>query len=115
MKKKSRQGAALVYVITVTAVLMILVTGLVFLAGINLHSSQTSLAARQAYLDAKSAVEYGRAYVSLYAQQEKQQAENGMTLKGLRPPAEQMFTTLTKRRQSPPHKREIYRHSLEFT
>lgn len=81
MKKKSRQGAALVYVITVTAVLMILVTGLVFLAGINLHSSQTSLAARQAYLDAKSAVEYGRAYVSLYAQQEKQQAENGMTLK----------------------------------
>ena len=63
MKTGSKRGAALAYVIVVSAALMILASALVFSAKFNLDSATNSLEGRQAYLDAKSAIEYGRAYV----------------------------------------------------
>ncbi|MBE6831012.1 MAG: hypothetical protein E7519_12475 [Ruminococcaceae bacterium] len=63
MKTGSKRGAALAYVIVVSAALMILASALVFSAKVNLDSATNSLESRQAYLDAKSAIEYGRAYV----------------------------------------------------
>ena len=63
MKTGSKRGAALAYVIVVSAALMILASALVFSAKFNLDSATNSLESRQAYLDAKSAIEYGRAYV----------------------------------------------------
>ncbi|MBW7571555.1 hypothetical protein [Caproiciproducens faecalis] len=63
MKTGSKRGAALAYVIVTSAVLMILATALVFSAKVNLDSATNSREGRQAYLDAKSAIEYGRAYV----------------------------------------------------
>ncbi|WP_444659600.1 hypothetical protein ACRQV7_04330 [Caproiciproducens sp. R2] len=63
MKTGSKRGAALAYVIVVSAALMILASALVFSAKFNLDSATDSLEGRQAYLDAKSAIEYGRAYV----------------------------------------------------
>lgn len=63
MKTGSKRGAALAYVIVVSAALMILATALLFSAKQNLDLSKNSLEGRQAYLDAKSAIEYGRAYV----------------------------------------------------
>jgi hypothetical protein len=64
MKAGSKRGAALAYVIIVSAALLILAAALVSVAQFNLTSSQTSLEGRQAYLDAKSAIEYGKAYVN---------------------------------------------------
>nr|WP_319487381.1 hypothetical protein [uncultured Caproiciproducens sp.] len=63
MKTASRRGAALAYVIVVSAVLMILAAALIFSAKFNLDFSKNGLEGRQAYLDAKSAIEYGRSYV----------------------------------------------------
>ncbi|MGX8700253.1 hypothetical protein [Caproiciproducens sp.] len=63
MKTGSKRGAALAYVIVVSAALMVLAAALVFSAKFNLDFAANSLEGRQAYLDAKSAIEYGRAYV----------------------------------------------------
>jgi hypothetical protein len=63
MKANSKRGAALAYVIVVSAALLILASALVSVAQYNLTSSQNSLEGRQAYLDAKSAIEYGKAYI----------------------------------------------------
>jgi len=63
MKSGSKRGAALAYVIVITAALMILAAALVSAAKFNIDYSQNSLEGRQAYLDAKSAIEYGRAYL----------------------------------------------------
>lgn len=65
MKTGSKRGAALAYVIVITAALLILAAALISMAKFNLDASQNSLEGRQAYLDAKSAIEYGRAYLSL--------------------------------------------------
>lgn len=65
MKTGSKRGAALAYVIVITAALLILAAALVSIAKFNVDASQTSLEGRQAYLDAKSAIEYGRMYLSL--------------------------------------------------
>jgi len=65
MKTGSKRGAALAYVIVITAALLILAAALISIAKFNLDASQNSLEGRQAYLDAKSAIEYGRAYLSL--------------------------------------------------
>ncbi len=65
MKTGSKRGAALAYVIVITAALLILAAALISTAKFNLDASQNSLEGRQAYLDAKSAIEYGRAYLSL--------------------------------------------------
>ncbi len=59
----SKRGAALAIVVVVTAALLILSAALVSSASFNLSYSQNSLQDRQAYLDAKSAIEFGRAYV----------------------------------------------------
>jgi hypothetical protein len=61
---KSKRGVALAYVIVVTAALLVLVVGFVALTEYNLNASQTSLEGRQAYLDARSAIEFGRAYLA---------------------------------------------------
>ncbi len=63
MKSGSKRGAALAYVIVITAALMILAAALVSAAKFNIDYSQNSLEGRQAYLDAKSAIEYGKAYL----------------------------------------------------
>jgi hypothetical protein len=65
MKTGSKRGTALAYVIVITAALLILAAALISTAKFNLDASQNSLESRQAYLDAKSAIEYGRAYLSL--------------------------------------------------
>ncbi len=63
MSVGSKRGAALAIVVVVTAALLILSAALVSSASFNLSYSQNSLQDRQAYLDAKSAIEFGRAYV----------------------------------------------------
>lgn len=63
MKTGSKRGAALVYVIVISAALLILAAGLLAAAKYNVDASQNSLESRQAYLDAKSAIEFGRAYL----------------------------------------------------
>ncbi|MBE6822862.1 MAG: hypothetical protein E7518_07180 [Ruminococcaceae bacterium] len=70
MRASSKRGAALAYAIMVTAALLILAAGLISVAGANLNASQNSLESRQAYLDAKSAIEYGRAYLANYPEKE---------------------------------------------
>ncbi|MFZ2538243.1 MAG: hypothetical protein WAX04_05030 [Oscillospiraceae bacterium] len=64
MKLKSKRGIALSYVIVITAVLLILASALFSVAKFNLDYTQNSLEGRQAYLDAKSAIEYGKAYLA---------------------------------------------------
>lgn len=66
MKTGSRRGAALAYVIVISAALMILAAGLLTAATFNVDASQNSLEGRQAYLDAKSSIEFGRAYLKLH-------------------------------------------------
>ena len=66
MRSHSKRGAALAYVIVITAALLVFAAALFSVAGANLNASQNSLESRQAYLDAKSAIEYGRAYLALY-------------------------------------------------
>lgn len=61
---KSKRGAALAYVIVVTAALLVLAAAFIALAEYNLNASQTSLEGRQAYLDARSAIEFGKAYLA---------------------------------------------------
>lgn len=61
---KSKRGVALAYVIVVTAALLVIATAIVALANYNLNVSQNSLEGRQAYLDARSAIEFGRAYLT---------------------------------------------------
>lgn len=63
MKTVSKRGAALAIVIVVSAAILILSAALVSAAVYNVSSSQNSLEGRQAYLEAKSAIEYGKAYV----------------------------------------------------
>lgn len=63
MKTGSKRGAALAYVIVITAALLILAAGLLAAAKYNVDASQNGLESRQAYLDAKSAIEFGRAYL----------------------------------------------------
>lgn len=61
---KSKRGVALAYVIVITAALLVVAAAFVSIAAYNLSASQNSLESRQAYLDAKSAIEYGRAYLA---------------------------------------------------
>lgn len=63
MKTGSRRGAALAYVILISAAMLILAGGLFAAAKYNVDASTNSLESRQAYLDAKSAIEFGRAYL----------------------------------------------------
>ncbi|MCY1714425.1 hypothetical protein [Caproiciproducens galactitolivorans] len=63
MKIKSKRGAALAYVIIITAVMMVLASALILTAKANLEYTKNSLEGRQAYLDAKSAIEYAKAYL----------------------------------------------------
>ncbi len=65
MKPNSKRGVALAYVIVITAVLLILAAALISTAKFNMDSSTNSLEGRQAYLDAKSAIEFGREYLSV--------------------------------------------------
>ena len=74
MKSQSKKGVALVYAIITAILLMLLVAALVAAATFNLRQSRTSLTSRQAYLDAKSAMNYSRAYLKLYAGQEQKMA-----------------------------------------
>jgi hypothetical protein len=64
MRFGSKRGAALAIVIVVSAALLILAAALVSVAKFDLDYAQNSLESRQAYLDAKSAIEYGKAYVT---------------------------------------------------
>lgn len=66
MKTKSKRGAALAYIIILTAVMMVLASALVFTAKYNLEYTKNNLESRQAYLDAKSAIEYAKAYLVKY-------------------------------------------------
>lgn len=61
---KSKRGVALAYVIVVTAALLVVAAAIAALATYNLSVSQNSLEGRQAYLDARSAIEFGRAYLA---------------------------------------------------
>jgi Type II secretory pathway, component PulK len=70
MKSHSKRGAALAYVIVITAALLVFAAALFSVAGANLNASQNSLEGRQAYLDAKSAIEYGRAYLALHSDED---------------------------------------------
>ncbi len=65
MESNSKRGAALAYAIVITAALLVFASALISVAQFNLSASQNSLEGRQAYLDAKSAIEYGRAYLKL--------------------------------------------------
>ncbi|HEX2939195.1 MAG TPA: hypothetical protein VHO66_09820 [Ruminiclostridium sp.] len=64
MKAGSKRGAALAIVIVVSAAILILSAALISAAAHNISSTQNGQEGRQAYLDAKSAIEYGKAYVS---------------------------------------------------
>lgn len=64
MNVASKRGAALAIVIVVSAAIMILSAALVSTAVYNTDSAQNSLEGRQAYLDVKSVIEYGKAYVN---------------------------------------------------
>ncbi len=64
MKAGSKRGAALAIVIIVSAAILILSAALISAAAYNISSTQNGQEGRQAYLDAKSAIEYGKAYVS---------------------------------------------------
>ena len=61
--KRSKRGAALAYVIMTSAVLFVLASGLILAAKNSIGFSQNTLEGRQAYLDAKSAIEYGKEYI----------------------------------------------------
>lgn len=63
MKRGSKRGAALVYVIVISAALLLLAAGLTTAAKYNVDASTNSLESRQAYFDAKSAIEFARAYL----------------------------------------------------
>lgn len=64
MKAVSKRGAALAIVIVLSAAILILSAALISAAAYNISSTQNGQEGRQAYLDAKSAIEYGKAYVT---------------------------------------------------
>ena len=63
----SRRGAALPTVVIVAAVALILGAGIFSAANVSSQISRASTAGRQAYLNAKSGVEYSIAAIERYA------------------------------------------------
>lgn len=61
---RSKQGAAMALVIVMTTAMLILVAALLAAANFNVDYTSRGVQGRQAYLSAKSAVEYARAYAA---------------------------------------------------
>ena len=61
---RSKKGAAMALVIVMTTAMLILVAALLAAANFNVDYTSRGVQGRQAYLSAKSAVEYARAYAA---------------------------------------------------
>lgn len=63
MRHNNKKGVTLVYVVIVMAVLTVLSAAILTAASYNKNAADRSVQARQAYLNAKSVLEYARGYV----------------------------------------------------
>lgn len=80
MSKKNKKGVSLVYVIMASAVLMILSGALTASASHNIDLTARSTEGRQAYITAKSAMEYAKGVVNKQADGAKTSLNNDFTL-----------------------------------